>query len=316
LGKEVELALVLQDEDREIRGDYFLSDLRWQFFNEEVKRAEMTIRSVRVISDGVIKFDGGTMFGQLPKVDWETRTTTDRKNRITLGLNCLLIQVDDKNVLVDAGVGAKEMSNEKETYGLVPSKLMKGLRNQGISPKEIDAVILTHLHFDHSGGCTRLDRAGNLVPTFPRAKYFVQSGCWEEANSPNERCQHMHRSEDFHPIMSKGQLELLDGDTEIFPGLWGKVTNGHAKGHQVVTVHHGGERIAFLGDLVPTHHHIDLNAISAFDQVPEDTFQMKREFLDKAEREGWLLIFAHGNDQKAGYLERRNNQRGLRPVEL
>ena len=276
----------------------------------------MMTTSVRVLSDGIIKFDGGTMFGQVPKVYWENKVATDRKNRITLGLNCLLIQIAGKIVLVDVGVGAKELDHEKETYGLVPSRLVKGLKSLGLSPKEVDAVILTHLHFDHSGGCTRLDRAGNLVPTFPRARYFVQDACWQDACSPNERCQEIHRNEDFRPIEEKGQLELLDGDAEIFPGLCVKVADGHAKGHQVVMLNHGGERIAFLGDLVPTPYHLDLAAISAFDQFPENTLESKRDFLGQAEKGGWLLIFSHGHDQKAGYLERRNGSTYLKPVEL
>ena len=276
----------------------------------------MMTTAVRVLSDGLIKFDGGTMFGQVPKVSWEDKVSTDRKNRITLGLNCLLVQIVGKNVLVDAGAGSKELDQERETYGLVPSRLMKGLRALGLSPKEVDAVILTHLHFDHCGGSTRLDRIGNLVPTFPNAKYFVQSVCWEEASSPNERCQELNRREDFHPIEEKGQLELLDGDSEIFPGLSVRVTNGHSTGHQVVLVNHGGERIAFLGDLVPTTYHLDLGTISAFDQYPEETLERKRDFLRQAEREGWLLIFSHGHAKKAGYLERRNGHTVLRPVEL
>ncbi len=276
----------------------------------------MMTTSVRVMSDGIIKFDGGTMFGQVPKVIWENKVPTDRKNRITLGLNSLLIQIGSNTILVDAGVGSKELDGEKETYGLVPSRLLKGLKNLGLSAKDIDAVVLTHLHFDHSGGCTKLDRMGNLVPTFPRAKYYVQADCWEDACSPNERFQEIHRREDFRPIEEKGQLELLDGDAEIYPGLNVRVTEGHAKGHQVVFLNHGGERIAFLGDLVPTPHHLDMSAISAFDRFPEETLERKRDLLRQAEKEGWLLIFAHGHEQKAGYLERRNDRTFLRPVEL
>ena len=106
------------------------------------------------------------------------------------------------------------------------------------------------------------------------------------------------------------------GTRRYFQGLSVKVTNGHARGHQVVMVNHGGERIAFLGDLVPTPYHLDLAAISAFDQFPEETLEMKREYLHQAEREGWLLIFAHGHDRNAGYLERRNGHSVFRPVEL
>jgi len=276
----------------------------------------MMTTSVRLLSDGIIKYDGGTMFGQVPKVQWEPLVPTDRKNRITLGLNCLLLQIGGKVVLVDSGTGTKELNGEKETYGLVPSKLLKGLRNLGLSPKDVDAVILTHLHFDHSGGCTRLDRIGNIVPTFPKARYFVQSQALSDATSPNERCNKMHREEDFSPIEEKGQLEIIDGDAELFPGLWVKLTNGHARGHQVVLFNHGGERIAYLGDLVPTHHHLNLGAISAFDAFPEETLEMKREFLNFAQKAGWLLIFSHGHDQKAGYLENWNGKTLLRPVEI
>ena len=272
--------------------------------------------TVDVVSDGIIKFDGGTMFGQVPKAYWESKIPTDRKNRITLGLNCLLVRLGRKTILIDAGVGFKESDDTREEYGLAFSKLMKGLRSMGVSAKDVDAVVLTHLHFDHSGGCTRVDYNGNVAPTFPNAKYFVQRASWEDACFPNERSQSIHRTDDFKPIEQNGQLELLDGDTEILPGLWVEVSDGHAKGHQIVLIRHGGERIAYLGDLVPTAHHLNLIAIPAYDQHPESTLEQKRELLLRAEKEGWLLVFPHGLDYKAGYLERWNGSPTLRPIDL
>ena len=276
----------------------------------------MMSTAVKIISDGVIKKDGGSMFGPVPKMAWENSVVTDRKNRMTLGLNCVLFQVCGHNVLVDTGIGSKELDTDKETLGLVPSRLLKGLKNVGLTPKDIDAVILTHLHFDHSGGCTRLDRAGNLVPTFPKAKYYVQGKCWNEACHPNERADDAHRSDNFLPIDKRGQLELLDGDAEILPGLNVVVTDGHALGHQMVMFNHGGERVVFLGDIVPTPHHLNLVAISAFDRSPEVTLQQKKDLLSQAERQGWLLVFSHGHDIRAGYLERRGEMGFLRPVDL
>ena len=276
----------------------------------------MMSTAAKILSDGVVKLDGGSVFGQVPKVAWENSVTTDRKNRITLGLNCLLIQVGGKNVLVDTGVGPKENDRDKENLGLVPSRLLKGLKGVGLTAKEIHAVILTHLHFDHCGGCTRLDRVGNLVPTFPKATYYVQRECWEDASNPDERCLASHRSENFLPIADRSQIELLDGDSEIFPGLNVIVTGGHARGHQMVMFNHGGERIVFLGDIIPTHHHLNLPVISAFDYSPESTLEQKRDILADAERQGWLIVFSHGHDTKAGYLDRRGNTPYLRPVEL
>ena len=276
----------------------------------------MMSTAVKVLSDGVIKLDGGSMFGQVPKMAWENSVVTDRKNRMTLGLNCLLFQLSGQNVLVDTGVGSKDADNDKESLGLVPSRLLKGLKGLGLGPKDIHAVVLTHLHFDHSGGCTRLDRAGNIVPTFPKARYYVQEDCWNEACHPNERAHVTHRADNFLPIEERGQLEMLDGDGEILPGLNVVVTDGHAKGHQMVMVNHGGERIVFLGDLVPTPHHLNLGVISAFDNSPETTLERKRDVLAEAEKQGWLLVFSHGHDVRAGYLERKGSMGYLRPVEL
>ncbi len=276
----------------------------------------MMSTTVKILSDGVVKLDGGSVFGQVPKVAWENTVVTDRKNRITLGLNCLLLQVAGKNVLVDTGVGSIADEKDKEAMGLVPSRLPKGLKGAGLTPKDIHAVILSHLHFDHSGGCTRLDRSGNVVPTFPKAHYYVQRTCWEDACAPNERCFGHHRMETFLPVADRGQLEILDGDSEIFPGLNVIVTDGHAEGHQMVMFNHGGERVVYLGDLVPTPHHLNLAVISAFDHSPQGTFEQKREVLADAERQGWLLVFSHGHDTKAGYLERRADTTYLRPVDF
>ena len=131
----------------------------------------MRVTTVKVLSDGVMKIDGGTMFGQVPKVAWEHSVATDRKNRISLGLNCLLLQADGRNVLVDTGIGSKENGDEENGInGTLPyGRLIKSLKKVRLNPKDIDTVILSHLHFDHSGGCTRIDRVGDVVPTFPKA---------------------------------------------------------------------------------------------------------------------------------------------------
>jgi glyoxylase-like metal-dependent hydrolase (beta-lactamase superfamily II) len=255
-----------------------------------------------IISAGVMKVDGGCMFGTAPKADWEVTMVADRKNRITLGLNCLLLQASGQTVLVDTGAGVGAKANEN--LELVSSRLSKSLRGIGVTEKSIDIVILSNLQFDHCGGSIRLDRAGNIVPTFPNARYYVQSALWEEAYHPEERYFAAYDPENFRPLVKRGQLELMDGDTEIVPGLHVIIPGGYAKGHQIVRFNHGGERIAFLGDLVPTPYHLKLSVIPAFDFSPQTTLAQKREVLAQAEREGWLLVFAHGYDTKAGYLQR------------
>ncbi|MFC1935684.1 MBL fold metallo-hydrolase [Chloroflexota bacterium] len=269
-----------------------------------------------LISDGIIKYDGGSMFGQVPKVLWEKMEAPDRRNRITLGMNCLLIQNGNQCVLVDTGAGTKEPEQIKDRHGLGSSQLPRELRSRGLTPRDITTVILTHLHFDHCGGSTRLDRSGVAIPTFPTATYYVQRVAWEEAMSPNERAKPSYHSDDFLPLEQRGQVCLLDGDAEVAPGIRVRVTGGHSRGHQMVLVHYGGERVAFFGDIIPTRHHLGLPYIASLDQFPEDTLDVKRALLEEAERRGWLLVFSHGFGERTGYLERRNGDWNFRPVDM
>jgi len=274
------------------------------------------IPSVHLLSDGIIKYDGGSVFGQIPKMLWEQQVKPDRWNRVSLGLNCLLIRSEHGNVLVDTGVGSKETGKFRDMYGLSSSKLGKGLKAIGLAAKDIDKVILTHLHFDHSGGCTKIDRSGKTIPVFPKATYVVQAACWENAMFPSEREEASHFSDDFACLEEAGQLELVEGDIEILPGIEVKETGGHCLGHQVVHVDCGGDKVVFLGDVVPTTHHLALPCISANDQYPEDTLERKRELLAQAVKDGWLVVFGHGSEEKAGYLEKRNGSVKLIPVKL
>jgi glyoxylase-like metal-dependent hydrolase (beta-lactamase superfamily II) len=272
--------------------------------------------TLSLVSDGTIKTDGGTVFGQLPKSAWEQMAAPDRRNRISLGLNCLVIKNGDSCVLVDTGLGNKDPGQAKERFGLTRSNLMKGLRAMGLTARDVTAVVLTHLHQEHSGGCTRLDRSGEAVPTFPNATYYIQRKAWEEAASPNERAGDLYRQEDFLPLKERGQITLLDGDAEVAPGTRVRLTGGHCKGHQMVLVNHGGERVAFLGDLVPTHHHLTMACISSTDTFPEDTLAIKKDLVHEAEQCGWLIVFCHGLVTRAGYLEKRKGTLNFRPVEF
>ncbi|MBM3956577.1 MAG: MBL fold metallo-hydrolase [Gemmatimonadetes bacterium] len=272
--------------------------------------------AVRVVSDGSFLLDGGPVFGIIPKTLWERTAKPDRKNRVRLGLNSTLVRTPSGNILVDCGIGNKDPETSREVYGHSSSKLLRNLRKLGVAARDIGWVVLTHLHFDHSGGATRLDREGNLVPTFPRAKYLVQRSSWEEAFNPSERslpslgngCGHLKIVEE------RGQLVLLDGDTEIAPGVRAHLTGGPSAGHQVVTVDSGSERFVTLGDLIPTPNHLPLPCITAFDRTPDVTLAKKKELLERCEREGWLMIFSHGYDDYAGYIERRRGAAALRPI--
>ena len=276
----------------------------------------MALTKANILCDGTFKVDGGALYGQLAKMVWETLTPTDRKNRVTLGLNCWLLRIAEKWILVDTGVGSNHDEKDRERYGLGTNRLFKELKLANLTPKDIDIVILTHMQFEHSGGSTRMDRTGAIVPTFSRATYMVQRASWEEALNPSERGKSAYRADNFMPISDRGQLELLDGDTEILPGLQVIECDGPARGHQLVLFNHGGERLVILGDLVPTPFHLNLPVISAFDYSPQNSLEQKREILSDAEKYGWLLGFSHGHDVKSGYLERRGEMVYITPVDL
>lgn len=272
--------------------------------------------SIHLLSDGTLKYDGGSIFGQIPKFLWEQHMKPDRWNRVSLGLNCLLIRTAHGNVLVDTGAGTKDSGKQREAFGLSSSKLNRGLKEVGLTARDIDRVILTHLRFDHSGGCTKVERSGRVVPAFPKATYVVQKACWEYAMEPGERGKDTHHSEDYACLQESGQLSLVDGDCEILPDVWVKDTGGHCQGHQVVHVNCGGEKVVFLGDLIPTTHHLSLSYVAALDQFPEETVEIKRELIARAVKDGWLVIFGHGNGNRAGYVEERDGVVSLRPVNL
>jgi glyoxylase-like metal-dependent hydrolase (beta-lactamase superfamily II) len=272
--------------------------------------------SIGIVSDGTFLLDGGAVFGLVPKTLWERNMKPDRRNRVRLGLNCMLIRTLNANILVDTGIGSKEPEITKEFYGHSSSKLLTNLRKEDISAKDIDYVVLTHLHFEKCGGATKMDREGNVIPTFPKAKYVIQKDAWEEAFNPNEWAVPKYSNAVNHlkVLEERDQLNIIDGDTEIVPGVNAVVLDGPSIGHMIVTVKAGGERVVFLGDVIPTPNHLPLPFITAFDRSPEQTLYQKKELLEKCEKEGSLMVFSKGHDISAAYLERHKGKIDLKPV--
>ena len=138
-----------------------------------------------ILSDGTYELDGGAMFGVVPKVLWEKRIQPDARNMLTVGTNSLLVRDGKRTVLIETGIGPKLSEKSQSIYQNQP-RLLKSFEEAGVSPDEIDVVINTHLHFDHCGWNTYY-KDGKPVPTFPRAKYYVQEGEWRHAREQHER---------------------------------------------------------------------------------------------------------------------------------
>ena len=267
-----------------------------------------------IISDGRFWLDGGTMFGVVPKVMWNKLIPVDELNRVELSLNCLLIETPEGNVLIDTGINDKLKDRFKEIYKMDRDiTFVESLNRMGFKPENIDFVINTHLHFDHCGGNT-IKKDGKLIPTFPNAKYIVQKQEWSDATDSNERTKASYLKENFMPVKESGQLMLVDGNYEVLPGIKMIMTNGHTKGHQSVLIESKGEKAIYLGDLIPTASHIKIPYIAAYDLFPLAVVEKKKEILEQAIKEKWLLIFEHDPDVVFAYVIEESGKAVLQPL--
>lgn len=261
------------------------------------------------VTDGRFRLDGGAMFGVVPKVIWDKCCAADELNRIPLSLTCLLIQAHGKNILVDTGLGSKEGNKFQHMFAVdrTPT-LLESLKRLGLGRADIDMVINTHLHFDHAGGNTMKEANGTIMPSFPKAQYFVQQGEYEDAARANERTRASYRRDNFTSIAHVNQWEFLHGDTEVLPGITAVVTAGHTRCHQGVKIESEGKVAFFLGDLIPTVSHLPLPFIMGYDLFPIQTLETKRWVLDRAFEQQWLLLFEHDPLVQGGHV--RKDQEG------
>ncbi|MGH7608031.1 MAG: MBL fold metallo-hydrolase [Gemmatimonadales bacterium] len=257
--------------------------------------------------------DGGAMFGVVPKPLWERRIPADARNRIPLALRCLLVEHGDGLVLIDTGLGNKEDEKFRDIYGVENAGtggrtlLEDALAELGYRPDDVRCVINTHLHFDHAGGDTWRDPAGRIGPAFPRARYVVQRAELEFARHTNERTAASYLAHNFETVA----FDLLDGETEVVPGMRVIPTPGHVPYHQSVLIESGGERACFLADLVPTSAHLPLPWIMGYDLEPLVTLETRRRLYQRAMAEGWLLVFEHDPAVVAGRLATAGKGFGL-----
>ena len=251
------------------------------------------------IQAGGQRLDGGAMFGVVPKPLWEKRIAPDERNRIQLGMRCLLIMHPAGPIVVDTGAGNKENEKFHDIYGLENAgankrtSLEDGLTQAGVRPEDVKIVINTHLHFDHAGGNTFIDESGAVKATFPNARYIVKQGEYDYATHTNERTAASYFERNYVPLAASGQLELVSREKEIVKGIRVVPTPGHTPFHQSVLIESKGERGFFLADMCPTHSHLPLPWIMGYDVEPLVTLETKRRIFKQAEDEGWLLIFEH-----------------------
>lgn len=274
---------------------------------------------IHLISDGVVWVDRGGPFGLVPPALWRAIQPPDDQQRVPMSLNCLLVRAGGQTIVVDTGLGTKLNDKERRIWGLQrpTGTLLDGLARLGVAPEDVDLVIDTHLHGDHCAGNTTLDGASgeDVRPTFPRARYVVQRREYEDAMRPNERTRATYFPINYEPLVTGGQMTLLDGDAEVAPGVRVVVTPGHTPGHQCVLFESGGQHALFVADLASYAVHFErLGWMTAYDVEPLVTLETKRRWQEWALETDALLIFQHDTRVPAGRLVRDGKIRRIEPI--
>lgn len=269
-----------------------------------------------IVTDGTLRLDGGAMFGVVPRPLWERKLPADERNRVLLGMNCLLIRSAGKWVLVETGAGNKWDAKHADIYGIGHGeRLPQQLAARGVRPQDISLVVNTHLHFDHCGWNTHMVD-GRAVPFFPNAQYAVQRGELEHAKNPTEKDQASFVRENFMPIEEAKRWCLLEGDTEVAPGVEVIRAPGHTGHMQCVRLRGGGRTAFFFADLAPTTAHLALPWIMAYDLYPLTTLEHKKKWIPQVVRDGWLALFAHDADIPAARLREEKGRIVAEPVQV
>ena len=251
------------------------------------------------------KADGGLMFGVVPKVLWEKQKPADGNNMIDCACVGLIARLNGRVIVCETGIGTKLTEKRAQQVALrEPEGLLHSLRRVGIRPEEVDAVVTTHLHWDHAGGLTRRDEHGGLELTFKRARHFIQRSEWDFALHPDVRSASGYISDDFTPLEDGNQMvEFLSGDAEVMPGVQVRHVGGHTPGSQVLILRSGELACAVTGDLVCQTPHLRVPWTMSADLEPLRVLEQKARLFEEAEKHRWLLVLSHEPDQPAGYLE-------------
>jgi glyoxylase-like metal-dependent hydrolase (beta-lactamase superfamily II) len=284
------------------------------------------------IETGYFKLDGGAMFGVVPKTIWQRANPADESNLCTWALRCLVVEIENRLILIDTGIGNKQDEKFFSYYHLRGDiSLEISLKKHGYSREDITDVFLTHLHFDHCGGA--VNREGDkLVPAFPNAVYWSNEAHWTWATVPNAREKASFLPENIIPIRESGRLQFIktaewksDSGTsesagyrlEEIPFINGfsiRIVNGHTRAMMLPQLKYKERTIVFMADLLPSVGHLPLPYVMAYDMFPLTTLQEKKSFLEEAMERDYILFFEHDPVHACCTLQK--TEKGVRVKDL
>ncbi|MGO9689578.1 MAG: MBL fold metallo-hydrolase [Syntrophobacteraceae bacterium] len=246
------------------------------------------------LSGGKFELDGGAMFGVVPKVLWQKKYPVDSENYIPLAASPILLKTAGSLVLIESGLGNKLTDKQKNIFRLREEwSVPQDLTRLGIDRQEINFVVLTHYDFDHAGGVVMQDETGKLELTFPKAKHVLQKREWDDVMHPNVRSINTYWPLNYELLKGSKNLELVDGEVEIVPGVSVVRTGGHNGGHQILKMESRSLKALHLGDLLPTHAHANPLWIMAYDNYPMDSIAGKESWIKAGVNENAWFTFYH-----------------------
>ena len=251
--------------------------------------------TARLLRCGQFKLDAGCMFGIIPRVVWTRWLTPDEHNRMTLQQNTLLLESDGRLVVVEVGIGDKFGQRERAMYAMEDRAVHDALDEADCDPANVDAVICTHLHFDHAGGLTRANGADPAHPalTFPNAQIIVQEREWEDAIA-NKSTMHKTYLRDHLTDEVAQRVRLIEGEAEVLPGIRVIPMPGHTWGQQGVAIDAtDGRTLVYVPDVMPTRHHCRPTCNLAYDVEPYTSMRTRQNMLQRAVDQRWTLILDH-----------------------
>lgn len=240
---------------------------------------------------GVNYLDGGAMFGVVPKPLWSKKYPCNEKNQIELRTDPILIQTENKNILVDSGLGNGKLSEkQKRNFGaLEESHVETDLKMRGLTSADIDYILMTHLHFDHACGLTKPHEDG-FISAFPNAKIIVSQIEWEEMRNPNIRSRNTYWKENWEPI----QDQVIVFEKEWSFGAIKMVhTGGHSDGHSILIIEDGNETLIHMADTMPTHAHQNVLWVLAYDDYPMNSIAAKQKWMNYGLGKNAWFTFYH-----------------------
>lgn len=249
---------------------------------------------VSLVQAGTFRSDAGALFGPVPRILWDRLVTEeiDHEHRLLQALNCLVIETPAGRVLIETGIGERVSDKVRHMRGYEGRPIVAAMEAGGFEPGSVDLVVMSHLHFDHAGGLLRADGS----KAFPRARIVAQRAEWEIALDDNSRIVASYDQPELMLVKAWGDEGAVDGERELLPGVSVLRTGGHSHGHQAVVIRGTGpsaRTLAFFGDLGMRPWSANPRWVTAFDDFPLDSVEVKGELFARAAEEGWLVALSH-----------------------